>query len=145
LQKPKNSGQNYPALAEIPEDIRPGDITKNQNIAITIRQKIEYSLLEKMASLPSGVALSKRSSINIIISLLEKGDKSVVHTCLESSFLTEERLCKLINTPATKPLLKKSVRAYKMVITLPNQIFPGKKLPYANDICNKIHQRIKDR
>ena len=98
-----------------------------------------------MASLPSGVALPKRSSINIIISLLEKGDKSVVHTCLESSFLTEERLCKLINTPATKPLLKKSVRAYKMVITLPNQIFPGKKLPHANNICNKIHQRIKDR
>ena len=88
-----------------------GDITKDQNIPITIRQKIEYSLLERSASLPSGVkvALAKRSSINIIISLLEKGDKHVVCSCLESPSLTEEHLCKLINSPAAKPLLIKAV------------------------------------
>ncbi len=51
-----------------------GDITKNQNIPISIRQKIEYSIIEKIASLPSGVkvALAKRASINIIIQLLGK-------------------------------------------------------------------------
>jgi len=84
-----------------------GDITKNKNIPINIRQKIEYSLLERVASLPSGVkvALAKRSSINIITSLLAKGDKNVVCSCLESPSLTEEHLCKLIDAPATKPLL----------------------------------------
>ena len=88
-----------------------GDITKDQNIPIAIRQKIEYSLLERSASLPSGVkvALSKRSSVNIIISLLEKGDKNVVSSCLESPSLTEEHLCKLINAPAAKPILIKAL------------------------------------
>jgi hypothetical protein len=88
-----------------------GDITKNKNIPINIRQKIEYSLLERVASLPSGVkvALAKRSSINIITSLLAKGDKNVVCSCLESPSLTEEHLCKLIDAPATKPLLIKTL------------------------------------
>jgi len=91
-----------------------GDITKDQNIPIAIRQKIEYSLLEKAASLPSGVkvALAKRSSINIIISLLEKGDKNVVCSCLESPFLTEEHLCKVINAQSTKPLLIRAVSGH---------------------------------
>jgi hypothetical protein len=82
-----------------------GDITKNQNIPIAIRQKIEYSLREKIAAMPSGVkvALSKRSGINIIVTLLEKGDKNVVNACLESPLLTEEHLCKIINSPAVKP------------------------------------------
>jgi hypothetical protein len=91
-----------------------GDITKDQNIPIAIRQKIEYSLLEKAASLPSGVkvALAKRSSINIIVSLMEKGDKNVVRSCLESPSLTEEHLCKLINAPSARPILIKAVSGH---------------------------------
>ena len=86
-----------------------GDITKDPNIPIPIRQKIEYSLSEKIASLPSGVkaALAKRSSLTILISLLGKGDKNVIHSCLESPLLTEDHLCKLINKPDSKPLLIK--------------------------------------
>jgi hypothetical protein len=91
-----------------------GDITKDQNIPINIRQKIEYSLIERSASLPSGVkvALAKRSSINIIVSLLEKGDKNVICSCLESPSLTEEHLCKLINAPAARPLLIKALSGH---------------------------------
>jgi hypothetical protein len=91
-----------------------GDITKDQNIPINIRQKIEYSLIERSASLPSGVkvALSKRSSINVIVSLLEKGDKNVICSCLESPSLTEEHLCKLINAPAARPLLIKALSGH---------------------------------
>ena len=88
-----------------------GDITKNQNIPISIRQKIEYSIIEKIPSLPSGVkaALTKRSSINIIIALLEKGDRNVILCCLESPLLTEDHLCTLINKPKTKHLLIKTI------------------------------------
>jgi hypothetical protein len=88
-----------------------GDITKNQNIPISIRQKIEYSIIDKIPSLPSGVkvALAKRSSINIIISLLEKGERNVILSCLESPLLTEDRLCTLINKPKTNNLLIKTI------------------------------------
>ena len=88
-----------------------GDITKNQNIPITIRQKIEYSIYEKITSMPSGVnvALVKRSSINIILSLLEKGDKNVISSCLESPLLTEDHLCRLINSKVSKPFLIKAL------------------------------------
>jgi hypothetical protein len=88
-----------------------GDITKNQNIPISIRQKIEYSIIEKISSLPSGVkvSLAKRVSINIVIKLLEKGDKNVIVSCLESPLLTEDHLCALINKPKTKHLLIKTI------------------------------------
>ena len=88
-----------------------GDITKNQNIPISIRQKIEYSVIEKISALPSGVkvALAKKASINIIIKLLEKGDRNVIYSCLESPLLTEDHLCTLINKPKTKYLLIKTI------------------------------------
>jgi hypothetical protein len=88
-----------------------GDITKNHNIPISVRQKVEYSLLERAASLPSGVkvALAKRSSATIILALLEKGDRSVVRSCLEASLLTEDNLCKLINQSGAGPLLIKLI------------------------------------
>jgi hypothetical protein len=86
-----------------------GDITKDRNIPMPIRQKIEYSLSEKIASLPSGVkaALAKCSSLTILISLLGTGDKKVIHSCLESPLLTEDHLCKLINKPDSKRFLIK--------------------------------------
>lgn len=88
-----------------------GDLTKNQNIPISIRQKVEYSIIERITSLPSGikVALAKRASINIIVQLLERGDGNVILSCLESPLLTEDHLCRLINKPATKQLLIKSI------------------------------------
>ncbi|MFZ2198898.1 MAG: hypothetical protein WAV13_14260, partial [Thermodesulfovibrionales bacterium] len=84
-----------------------GDITKNQNIPISIRQKIEYSVIERISSLPSGVkvALAKKASINVIVQLLEKGDRSVISSCLESPLLTEDPMCALINRAKTKHLL----------------------------------------
>jgi hypothetical protein len=92
-----------------------GDLTKNQNLPITIRQKIEYSIHEKIASLPSGVkvALAKRSSINIVVTLLENGDKNVICSCLESPLLTEDHLCRLINKPKNKHLLIKTIAEHQ--------------------------------
>ena len=84
-----------------------GDITKNQNIPVNIRKKIEYILLERAASLPSGIkiALAKRSCVPVILALLEKGDKDVVHSCLESPMLTEENICRVIDKPGVGPVL----------------------------------------
>ncbi len=88
-----------------------GDITKDQNIPINLRQKIEYMISEKIPSLPSGIkiALAKRANINIIVTLLERGDKRVISNCLDSPILTEGHLCNVINKPVTKPLLIKMI------------------------------------
>jgi len=88
-----------------------GDLTKNQNIPINIRQKVEYSLIEKIASLPSGVkvAMTKRASPNIIIALLEKGDRNLICSCLESPLMTEDYLCTVINKPGSSPLVIKTI------------------------------------
>jgi hypothetical protein len=80
------------------------DVIKDQHININIRRKIEFLLLEKTSSMPSGVktALARRANSNILISLMESGDEKVIGTCLESPALTEALLYKLINKPATK-------------------------------------------
>lgn len=84
------------------------DLTRNYHIHINIRQKIEQILKEKIPSLPLGnrITLAKRSSSQVVISLLEtaKGGKEVsglIKTCLENPFLKEGDILKLINKPAT--------------------------------------------
>lgn len=84
-----------------------GDMTRDQNIPISIRQKIEYGLTEKIPSLPSGVktALSKRSSSSIVMALIERGDARVIGACLDNPSLTEGHLIKIITKTGIKPLI----------------------------------------
>jgi hypothetical protein len=88
-----------------------GDLTRDQAVPITVRQKIELMLAEKIPSLPSGVqiALSKRSNTNIVVSLLERGDKHVINACLDSPLITEAHLCTTINKPTVKPAVIHSI------------------------------------
>lgn len=88
-----------------------GEITKNRNIPIAIRKKTEYSLREKIPTMPSGVkaALAKRSSPEIIIALLETGDRHTLAACLDSPLLTEDHLCRLITSPVSPPLFIRAV------------------------------------
>ncbi|MFN3739263.1 MAG: hypothetical protein ACK4TF_01140 [Thermodesulfovibrionales bacterium] len=86
------------------------DLTKNQNIHINIRQKIEQILKEKIPSLPIGnrITLAKRSSGSVILFILEKakGGKEVtglINTCLENPLLREGDVLKLINSETTPP------------------------------------------
>jgi hypothetical protein len=80
------------------------DMTKDQRININVRKKIEFLLLEKMPSMPSGVkiALAKRANDNTLLALIERGDEKVIAACLESPVLTEAHLYKVINKAATK-------------------------------------------
>jgi hypothetical protein len=88
-----------------------GDLTKNRNIPINIRQKIEYSIYEKILFIPSGnkIALSKRANSNIVMAIMEKGDKKVINACLDSPALTEGHLFTAISKPNSKPLLIKMI------------------------------------
>lgn len=88
-----------------------GDLTKDQHIPVNIRQKIEYSLLEKLPAMPAGnmIALSKRASSSIVVALMEKGDKKVLKECLDSPVLTEALVFKAINKGDARPVLVKMV------------------------------------
>jgi hypothetical protein len=80
------------------------DIAKDQRINISIRQKIEHMLSERMPSMPVGVktALARRAQGSILTALMSGGDERVVAVCLDSPALTEEHLYKMINRPAAK-------------------------------------------
>ena len=88
-----------------------GDLTRDHSIPINLRQKIEYLILEKIPSMPSGtmIALSKRANSNIVVALMEKGDKKVIRECLDSSALTEGHIFKAIMKTDTRPVLVKMV------------------------------------
>jgi hypothetical protein len=84
-----------------------GDLTRDQAIPITVRQKIELLLAEKIPALPSGVksALARRSNSTIVLSLMERGDRHVIATCLDSSVVTEAQLCALIHRSTARPVI----------------------------------------
>lgn len=76
-----------------------GDLTRNQAVPVTMRQKIELMLKEKIPSMPSGVsiALAKRSNSSIVTALMARADSKVVNACLDSPVITETHLCEIIN------------------------------------------------
>lgn len=84
-----------------------GDLSRDRIIPVTVRQKIERMIAEKTPSLPSGVqiALAKLSSAKIILFLMERGNGSVIRSCLDSPVITEVHLCTVINRPLANPVL----------------------------------------
>ncbi len=84
-----------------------GDLTRDQSVPVTMRQKIELMLTEKIPSMPSGVsiALAKRSNSAIVMALMARGDAKVVNACLDSPVITETHLCEIINRRSVKPAI----------------------------------------
>lgn len=82
-----------------------GDLTKNQTVPVTLRQKIELLLTEKIPSMPSGnrVALAKRSSSAIVMAIMARGDHNTVKACLDCAVITETHVCESINKASVKP------------------------------------------
>ncbi len=83
------------------------DVARDQQININLRRKIEYILAERISSMPSGVkkALARKANSNIIALLIESGDGGVIAACLDSPFLTEGLLYKLLIKKSVKPPL----------------------------------------
>ncbi|NJD56463.1 MAG: hypothetical protein FIA94_08685 [Nitrospirae bacterium] len=82
-----------------------GDLTRDQNVPVTVRQKIELMIQEKIPALPAGIrsALAKRSSTNIVLALMNRSDRQVIRVCLDSHMVTEAHLWTLINQSAVRP------------------------------------------
>lgn len=81
------------------------DLAKNQHIPVSIRQKIEHDLSQKIPSLPSGVktALARRAGSAVVMMLMEKSDERVVSACLDSPVLAEGLLTRTIHKATTRP------------------------------------------
>jgi hypothetical protein len=75
------------------------DLTRNQHVSINVRMKAEAIINEKILSMPLGIkiTLAKRASSNVLIRLIEDGMKEVVYTCLDSPYITEGDVFKIIS------------------------------------------------
>ena len=84
-----------------------GDLTRDQNVPVTVRQKIELMIQEKIPALPAGVrsALAKRSNANIVLAITNRSDSQVIRACLDSHVITEAHLCAIINKSTVRPAL----------------------------------------
>lgn len=84
-----------------------GDLTRNKAVPVTVRQKIELILLEKIRALPAGVtiALARRSNSSIVMAIMALGNNAVINACLDTSVITETHLCELINKRTVKPAI----------------------------------------
>ena len=76
------------------------DLTRHRQVPMSVRTGAEKQINEKILSMPLGIkiSLARRASSNVLIRLLEDGMGEVVSVCLDSSFMTEGTLCKIINT-----------------------------------------------
>jgi len=75
------------------------DLTRNQHVPINVRMKAESYISEKVLSMPLGIkiTLAKRASSNVLMRLIEDGMKEVVATCLDSAYMTEAGISKILN------------------------------------------------
>ena len=91
------------------------DIAKEQQVNINVRRKIEFTLAERMSSMPSGIkkALARRANGNILAIIMGSGDSGVVSACLDSPSLTEGLLYKMIISPSVKPALIRMTAGHK--------------------------------
>lgn len=91
------------------------DLVRDPQVNINIRRKIEYTLAERMSSMPSGIkkALARRANGNILALLIESGDEGVIAACLDSPFLTEGLLYGLLLKSSAKPAFIKSTAAHR--------------------------------
>ncbi|GAB4482334.1 MAG: hypothetical protein OHK006_00460 [Thermodesulfovibrionales bacterium] len=84
-----------------------GDLTRDRRIPVNVRQRVEYAILERVPSMPSGVktALAKRSSIPVVLALMERGDANVMRTCLNVPSMTEHQIRGVALKPTAPPEL----------------------------------------
>jgi len=83
------------------------DITRMQHLPVNLRQKVEMVILERIPAMPCGVkiALARRANSNIVMALMERGGRKVIATCLDSPFLTEGHIYRIISRSTTKQLV----------------------------------------
>jgi hypothetical protein len=81
------------------------DLSRNQFIPANMRIKAEAVINEKIPSIPLGIkiALTKRAGSGVLMKLIEEGKKQVVTACLDSPYITESVIYKIISKKTVPP------------------------------------------
>lgn len=81
------------------------DLTRNQFIPMNVKMKAEAEIIKKIPSMPLGIkiALAKRAGGGVLIRLIEDGKKEVVAVCLDSPYMTESEIYKIISKKTVSP------------------------------------------
>jgi len=75
------------------------DLTRNNVLPVNVRVRIEGEISEMIPAMALGVkiALAKRASSNVLMKLIEEGLREVVAVCLDSPYMTEGDIYKIIS------------------------------------------------
>lgn len=75
------------------------DLTRNNALPVNVRVRIEGEISEKIPAMALGVkiTLAKRASSNVLMKLIEEGLREVVAVCLDSPYMTEGDIYKIIS------------------------------------------------
>jgi hypothetical protein len=81
------------------------DLTRNQFVPVNMKTKAESVITEKIPSIPLGIkiALAKRSSSGVLMKLIEEGKREVVTACLDSPYMTESVIYRIISRKTVSP------------------------------------------
>lgn len=74
-------------------------LTRNNVLPVNVRVRIEGEIGEKIPAMALGIkiALAKRASSNILMKLIEEGLREIVAVCLDSPYMTEGDIYKIIS------------------------------------------------
>lgn len=91
------------------------DLTRNPAIPINLRMRIEADIAEKLPAVPLGVkiTLAKRASSNVLMRLIEEGLKEVVAVCLDSPYMTEGSIYKIISMEKISPEVIRQIARHR--------------------------------
>jgi len=91
------------------------DLTRNPAVSITLRLRIEANIGERLPAIPLGIkiTLAKRVNSNVLIKLIEEGLKEVVAVCLDSPYMIEGNIYKIINMEKIPPQVIRQIANHK--------------------------------
>ena len=81
------------------------DLTRNQFVPVNMKLKAEAVINEKIPSIPLGIkmAIAKRAGSGVLMKLMEEGKKEVVAACLDSPYITESVIYRIISRKTVSP------------------------------------------
>ncbi len=81
------------------------DLTRSQFVPVSVRMKAELEIIEKIPAMPLGtkISLAKRASGSVLVRLMEEGETEVIAACLDSSYMTEGEIYKILNKKTVPP------------------------------------------
>jgi hypothetical protein len=83
------------------------DLTRNQFVPVSLKMKAEAVISEKIPSIPLGIkiALTKRAGSGVLMKFIEEGKKEVAVACLDSPYMTESVIYKIISKKTVPPIV----------------------------------------